>query len=155
MFSFHKYNLIFYKKNGEWIDLKHGAKCQFKKFKNQKCNFNRLDEAPPETFYGERIKASIFQCEAVLQRRILQNQSRPSMGLLRTLVNIKEGAFCKIVKDFERWTIFTKLSILDVWLGSEYAYAISPSSPLEVKHRIKKKRKRKPETNKCQSDTVH
>ena len=127
--------------------LKTWGKCRFKKFKNQKCNFNRLDEAPSETFYGERMEASIFQCEAVLQRRISQNQSRSSMDL----VNIKDGAFCKIVKDFERWTIFTKLSILDVWLGSEYAYTISPSSPLEVKHRIKKKRKRKPETNKCPS----
>ena len=43
------------------------------------------------------------------------------------------NCFEKVVDGFELLTIFTKHSILDVWLGSEYGYAANTYSSLGKK----------------------
>ena len=41
-----------------------------------------------------------------------------SRGLLKTMPNISDKAFCLIVNVFFPLTIFVKRSILDIWQGS-------------------------------------
>ena len=41
--------------------------------------------------------------------------------------------FAKIVKDWKALTIFTKSSILDVWLGSQSAYAFDVNITMFMK----------------------
>ena len=48
----------------------------------------------------------------------------------------KMKLFAKTVKSQKPWTNFTKSSILDVWLGFEYASEFYNTIPLRKLHRI-------------------
>ena len=50
------------------------------------------------------------------------NRDKLNNGVFKTLSNILDGAFDEI-DGFQTFTVSAKRSILDVWQGSEYAFA--------------------------------
>ena len=72
--------------------------------------FNSPNFFPPETFFPKSMLN-------IPGKEDVEAYSKPSRTSNMEL-------FAKIVKDHLMLTIFSKLSILDGWLGSEYAYRI-------------------------------
>ena len=56
----------------------------------KKSNFDRLNDAPTKTFYGEIIKLRhpLLKGKLCCKEESYKNQSKPLMDVLRTLANI-------------------------------------------------------------------
>ena len=60
-------------------------------------------------------------------------------GIIRTVSNIKDGAFCNTVIGRKQLTIFARHSIFDVWLDSEHASESLLLSPVSSPYRYLRK----------------
>ena len=89
-------------------------------------SFNYFEVRLTLSFFSSRNLSVTFDIQIDLKNEtFVLTLEANSRTIFKTLSNIQDGGFCKIVNGFSFLTIFGKSSILDVWQDSEFTSEVS------------------------------